>query len=35
VGWLRGFAFAKDQASLPLDGLLKEYPPYALMINPG
>jgi hypothetical protein len=29
------FAYAKDQASLPLDGLLKEYPPYALMINPG
>ena len=29
------FAYAKDQASLPLDGLHKEYPTHALMANPG
>ena len=29
------FAYAKDQASLPLDGLHKEYPTHALMTNPG
>jgi len=29
------FADAKDQASLSLDGLLREYPTHALMTNPG